>query len=82
MPSCSGSQRFRCKTVYGCESGKTYGIILPVCSGSGKEAITDAALDMEKKILTVSVYLSETESEVLGELSVSIKDCWKKDRPK
>ena len=24
------------ETVYGCESGKTYGIILPVCSGSGK----------------------------------------------
>lgn len=45
---------------------------------AAKEAITDAALDMEKKILTVSVYLSETESEVLGELSVSIKDCWKR----
>lgn len=49
---------------------------------AAKEAITDAALDMEKKILTVSVYLSETVLEVSGELSVSIKDCWKKDRPK
>lgn len=42
---------------------------------AAKEAITDAALDMEKKILTVSVYLSETVLEVSGELSVSIKDC-------
>ena len=43
---------------------------------------TNGAVTWKKKILTVSVYLSETESEVLGELSVSIKDCWKKDRPK
>ncbi len=47
-----------------------------------KEAITDAALDMEKEDpYRVGVSVGNGIGS-LGELSVSIKDCWKKDRPK
>ena len=49
---------------------------------AAKEAIADAALDMEKEDpYRVGVSVGNGIGS-LGELSVSIKDCWKKDRPK
>ena len=58
---------FDAKQYMDAKNGKTYGTVLPVCSGKKKR------LHRRR---------SETVLEVSGELSVSIKDCWKKDRPK